>query len=190
MSLVQVLVYGAPAHGDALGLEVITLTSHISRFTLRLGKDYKRKLSHDGRHVITPGLEGYHDKRWESLHQVAAVESLRTVVAGYYDSMNRFSGYVAYMPRWNVFKSGKVTINFGIGPTLIFRETWNRIPAYRDDGYYQESSGLLSGYQYKFIPGGDVNLHYTLDARREAVWSIIPGYPYVLTHAFGLRWRY
>ncbi len=104
--------------------------------------------------------------------------------------MNQFSGYLGFMPRWFIFNIKKVSMNFGVGPTLIFRESWNTIPRYRDDGYYHESDDFLPGYQYKFILGGDVNFHYEIDKQLELVWSVIPGFPYVVTHAFGMRWSF
>ena len=189
--LLMLMLCGQPINGnaDAIGMEIITLTSHISDSTIQLGEDYHRKLSDDGRHLITPGVELYYDNQIPYRSTYAYIDSLRAVAAGYYDSMNHFSGYIAYMPRWIIFKFKKTSLNFGIGPTLIFRESWKTIPQYRDDGYYQESENFLPGYQYKFILGGDINIHYEINNRLEAVWSIIPGLPYVITHAFGVRWK-
>jgi len=175
-----------PVFSDAIGLEILTLTSHVSRYTIQLGKQYHRKLSSDGRHVLTPGIEAYYDK--QSDNAFASVNSLRFVIAGYFDSMNHFSGYFAFTPRWAFFKQKNLNLNVGLGPTLIFRESWNSIPEYRDDGYYHESKVFSSTYQYKLILGGDINIHYRLNGKTEFVWSIIPGLPYVVTHAFGLRW--
>ena len=141
-------------------------------------------------HLITPGIELYYDHHIPYRSRYVYVDSLRAVIAGYFDSMNHFSGYIAFTPRWIIFAINKISLNFGAGPTLIFRESWNTIPQYRDDGYYHESDHFLPGYQYKFILGGDVNFHYTINQQLDAVWSIVPGMPYVITHAFGVRWRF
>ena len=175
-----------PVFSDAIGFEIITLTSHVSHYTIQLGKQYHRKLLSDGRHVLTPGIEVYYDKQSDT--NLASINSLRFVVAGYYDSMNHFSGYFALTPRWILFKQKKMSLNLGLGPSLIFRESWNSIPDYQDDGYYHESKVFSSNYQYKLILGGDINIHYRLNRETEFVWSIIPGLPYIVTHAFGLRW--
>ncbi len=83
------LLFGVPlkASADAIGLELITLTSHVSDYTIQLGEDYQRKLSADGRHLITPGVEIYYDKQIVYRPNYLYVDSLRAVAAGYYDSM-------------------------------------------------------------------------------------------------------
>lgn len=182
-------IFPSYTNADAMGAEVITLTSHVSNYTIQLGEDYHRKLSADGRHLITPGMEFYYDWNIPYRSQFLYINSLRVVAAGYNDSMNHFSGYLAYTPRWIFLKRDNFHINFGLGPTLIFRKSWNSIEGYRDDGYYQESDKFLPGYQYKFIIGGDINLHFELNSKIDLVWSIIPGLPYVITQSFGMYWK-
>lgn len=172
------------AHADAVGAEMIFLTTHLSDETIQLGEKYRRKLSEDGRVIITPGIEIYYDK--EVKERFIYARDLRFVAAGYRDSIDHLAGYLAILPRWELFAKQRISLSFGLGPTLIFRETWNTVPEYRDDGYFQEAHG----YQYKWIVGGDLDLQYKVSDRIQVVWSIVPGIPYVITHSLGVRWSF
>jgi len=176
------------AYGDAFGVEALILTSHLSGETIQLGKEYRRKLSDDGRFIVTPGLEIYYDK--DMRPGFLKADTLRFTFGAYYDSMDHKAGYVAIKPHWNFPLHDRMGISLGLGPALIFRETWNAIPGYRDDGYFNESERFLSGYQYKVIIGGEIDLRYKLTPRLQAVWSIIPGIPYVITQSIGILWSF
>ena len=167
------------AQADALGAEVLLLTAHVSDETIQLGEQYRRKLSSNGRYVLTPGVEIYYEKPitpgfWR-------VDSVRYTLAGYSDSIDHKSGYLGITPRWEHPLRERLTLSIGLGPVLIFRETWNTVPGSRDDGYCQESDRFLKGYQYKLIVGAELDLQYQLTPRMQGVWSIIPGIPYVIT---------
>jgi len=178
----------AAACADAWGLEALLLSGHASDRSLRLGERYSRKLSSDGRFVLTPGLELYYDRMPQ--RAPLGIDVLRFTLGGYLDSMNQKSGYVAILPRWEFPLTGKIDMSFGLGPTLIFRESWKEIPGYRDDGFYNESDSFLPGYQYKPILGGDLDFRYRLAPDLEAVWSIVPAVPYVISQSLGLRWSF
>lgn len=170
---------------DDMGVKVLLLTIHVSDNTIQNGEVYKRKLTSDGRIIITPGLEVYYERDIGS--DFLQIDGLRLTVGGYFDSIDHKSGYVAIMPRWEVPLGKRSEINFGLGPALIFRETWNTVPWYQDDGKFSESDKFLPGYQYKFIPGGDVGLHYEISPRLDGVWSIVPGIPYVIAQSLGIK---
>ena len=40
----------------------------------------------------------------------------------------------------------RLTLNIGLGLMLIFRETWNTVLRYPDDGYHLESDRFLKSY--------------------------------------------
>ncbi len=173
---------------DALGVEILLLTAHVSDEAIQLGEQYRRKLSSDGRYVLTPGVEIYYEKPitpgfWR-------VDSVRYTLAGYSDSVGHQSGYMGVTVRWELPLRERLTLSIGLGPTLIFRETWNTVPGYQDDGYYQESDRFLKGYQHKLIVGAELDLQYQLTPRLQGVWSIIPGIPYVITQSLGIRWLF
>ena len=176
------------SYADDIGGKILLLTIHVSNNTIQNGEVYKRKLTSDGRVVITPGLEVYYERDVGS--NFLRVDGLRFTLGGYFDSIDHKSGYVAILPRWEVPLGERSEINFGLGPALIFRETWNTVPWYWDDGKYNESDNFLPGYQYKFILGGDLGLHYEMSPRLKGVWSIVPGIPYVITQSLGAQWSY
>jgi hypothetical protein len=170
----------------SLGAEVILLSTHLDDATYRHGHQYRRKLTDDGRVVITPGLE----LSWERPIAAApfSIDAARLVVGGYWDSIDHFAGYVAALARWDVPLTPRTRVSLGLGPALIFRETWNTISWYRDRGIYRESDWFLPGYQHKIVPGGDVDVLFRIDERWSLVWSVVPAVPYVITQSVGLRW--
>lgn len=168
--------------------KILLLTIHVSDNAIQRGEEYYRKLSADGRFVITPGLEI--DYTLNKGSDVLGIDAYRFTIGGYYDSMNHKSGYVAIMPRWKVKSGGRLEISFGLGLALIFRESWNTIPWYRDNGLYKESDKFLPGYQYRFIPCGDLSMYYKISSRLSGVWSIFPGIPYVITNSLGLQFSF
>lgn len=174
----------SPVHADAVGAEVLLFTTHVSNDTIHLGELYRRKLSEDGRFIITPGVEIYYDR--DLARSILRAQRVRLVAAVYRDSIDHLAGYLAVLPRWNLLERDLFRLDFGVGPTLIFRETWNTVPQYRDDGYFQESHG----YQYKWIMGGDLDLQYRISEGVQVVWSIVPGIPYVISQSFGVRWSF
>lgn len=176
------------ARADAVGAEVLLLTAHVASETIDLGRQYQRRLSSDGRFVITPGLEVYFDR--DLGDAPLGLDVLRLSLAGYLDSVDHLAGYAAILPRWEFTLKKKLRLSFGVGPTLIFREDWNSVPGYRDDGFYNTSDRFLPGYQYKLIIGGDLDVQYQLTPRLQGVWSIVPGIPYVITQSLGLRWGF
>ena len=175
------------SYADDLGVKVLLLTIHVSDNAIQNGEVYKRKLTSDGRIIITPGVEVYYERDLGS--DFLQIDGLRFTVGGYFDSIDHKAGYVAIMPRWEIPLRGKSEINLGLGPALIFRETWNTVPWYRDDGKFNESDKFIPGYQYKFIPGGDVGLHYEISPTVQGIWSVVPGLPYIITQSLGVEWR-
>ncbi len=77
-----------------------------------------------------------------------------------------------------------IALDAGVG--FSFRRDWNGLPGYVDDGFWEKSHG----WQYKWLPAGELDLLYTLRPGVQGVWSVIPGVPYIMVHAVGLRWRY
>lgn len=186
--LIILSLFPGSAHADALGAEVLLLTAHVSKETIRLGEQYKRKLSPDGRFVFTPGMELYYDRTVTS--GLLRLDTLRFVLAGYRDSVDHFSGYLGFLPRWEFDLRERLRLSLGVGPVLIFRKSWKTVPGYVDDGYYNQSDNFLPGYQYKLIIGGDIDFQYQLTPRLQAVFSIVPGVPFVITPSLGIRWSF
>ena len=167
---------------DAWGAELILLTIHLSDDTIQLGDRYKRKISSSGRAVITPGIGIYYDKALSSnfLH----ADQMQFAAAYYYDSLDHKSGILALLPRWQFALSDRLRTSVGLGPALMFRETWNTEPGYVDDGYFRERGD----YQYKTLIGANIAVQYQLTSRTEFVWTIVPAIPYVITQSLGFRW--
>ena len=170
---------------DFLGAEALVLTRHFSVKSIELGNRYPRKLDPDGTTVITPGFEINYDRPFNLPDYW--ISFLRFAIAHYYDSMNLKAGYLHFGPRFQLNLTQKIQCMFGLGPTLYFRESWNRFPDYREDGFFTESENFMQGYQHKFLPAGDFDFQYALSSEIQLVWSIIPGLPDIITNSFGFR---
>ena len=170
---------------DFLGIEFIHYTRHFSKKSVELGKDYPRKLDHDGLNVLTPGIEIYVDQEVKFMNDF--FKHIRWTFGHYLDSMNSKSGYLHFGPRFSYTIDEQFQTMFGLGPTFYFRESWNRFEGYEDDGFFQESSSFMKRYQYKFLASGDIDFHYIYSEELQIVWSVIPGLPDVINHATGIR---
>jgi hypothetical protein len=98
------------------------------------------------------------------------------------------SGFLHVGFRWNALQMGRHTINAGVGPTLMFREDWHRFEEYSDKDFFGKA--VYNGWQYRFFPvGGEVEYLFKINDKWEFQYSVIPGYPAVITSKIGLRWR-
>ncbi|MDH4246787.1 MAG: hypothetical protein OEW39_03120 [Deltaproteobacteria bacterium] len=181
----------APAEtvrADSAGVETVVLATHLISETMALGQDFPRKLDDRGRFVLMPGLEVYYDETLDSPWKGA--EEVRIALGYYRDSMDRPSGYLCIGPLWSWVLNPDLRFGFMVGPSFIYRQSWNRVPGYADDSFYKENSRFMPGYQYKFFVGGKLELRRTFRPGLEGVWSAIPGIPYVIVQNVGLRWSW
>ena len=74
---------------------------------------------------------------------------IRWTFGHYLDSAEFKSGYLHFGPRFSYTIDEQFQTMFGLGPISIFK-SWNRLEGYEDDGFFQESSSFMKGYQYKF----------------------------------------
>ena len=176
------------ALADAVGAELIILTTHVQNERDAPVERYKRKLDRKGRFVLTPGIEVYYDK--ELSEPLWKARYIRTSAGLLQDSVAHQFGYFAVMGRWILHEGDPLQISLHAGPGFIFRETWRDVPGYRADNVLQESERFLPGYEYKFLILGEVDLLYRITPNLQGVWSIFPGFPFVVIQNLGLRWSF
>jgi len=184
-ALLGLLAHTSPARAQALGWEVFTITNHVQTVRDAPPKEYVRRMDERGQNVVTPGLGLYYDFRLETPQWVFT--EIRPAFGIMQDSIAHWSGFVGVMWRWVMYGDEDFEASLQIGPGLIFRETWRRVPGYNPDNPFDESDHFMPGYEYKFLPIGDVDLLWRLSPRTQFVWSIVPGIPYVIVHSLGLR---
>lgn len=188
LALLLGMVAAREVWANATGAELVLLSMHVQTARDANPKLYQRRLDEQGQYVVTPGVELYHD--WELAQPVWAARFVRLTGAEYEDSVLHRAGYVAVTAVWTVHRAEPWEVLFMIGPGLIFRESWRNIPGYKPDNPLDESKDFLPGYEYKFLPLGSFDLLYRISPAWQAVWSIFPGIPYVITHNLGVRWTY
>ena len=185
---VLLLADPAAVQADAIGVETIVIAMHLHEETLELGERYPRRLDRRGRFILMPGLEAYYDLALED--GPLGIDHLRTTFGQYRDSMDKRSGYLAMMARWENTLTDNWDWGIYLGPMLLFRESWRDIEGYNDDRFYSESEKFMPGYQYVWYPGGKLELLYHWNSDTQAVLSLVPGLPFVLVHYAGMRWSF
>ncbi|MBL7815442.1 MAG: hypothetical protein JNL70_10535 [Saprospiraceae bacterium] len=87
-------------------------------------------------------------------------------------------------------KWGKHSINGGLGPMFLVRGDWGKFERYRrGDDFFGDR--VKNGWQYRFFPiGGEFEYLYQLNPRWQFQYSVIPGYPAVITSKIGARMRF
>ena len=144
---------------------------------------YPLKLDDQGTNVVEVGLVGKLDYRFSSDFY------LRSAVAAYKDCAFNNAGFFHLGFRGTFFKHASHSISGGLGPTLLFRRDWNRFPEYKGDEFFSDS--VYRGWQYRFIwYGGEFDYSYQINSKLQFQYSVIPGYPFVFTNTFGIRYRF
>ncbi|MBD2702873.1 hypothetical protein IC229_19660 [Spirosoma sp. BT702] len=118
----------------------------------------------------------FHKKRW----------SVKVAQGMYSDCAKLFAGHTHLGLRVNLLRSERHYLEFGFGPTFVYRETWYRFP-----DYHQET-GLLKNtnrWQWNFVwYGGEIEYDYKLNPKLDLTVNAIPGYPDFITFGLGLRY--
>ena len=147
------------------------------------GKQYPRAWDKGGYFVQQVGIETDLDYKWKPwLHA-------RATFALYKDCIDAWSGWIGLMPRLNHEFDFGLSVNFGIGPSIIWRESWwgTDYFDYNGDFFYgKENTG--EAIQWAFLwYGGNIELSWDFKNGHGIVYSLIPGYPQVFTSSIGWR---
>ncbi len=92
--------------------------------------------------------------------------------------------------RMLLLRNEKHRLYFGIGPTLIMRNSWTRFgERYKSSGYFNEDdTRMLGDIQWKFIPYGcEIEYDYRFTKRDYLSVSFTPGIPLACTFAIGWK---
>ena len=161
-------------------LQFTGLTIHPGGGAVRMVKNYPLKLDEKAYLVLNLGLAANYDV------EVSKNFFVRGAVAAFSDCAGLATGYLHVGFRWNAIKLGRHSFNLGMGPTLAVREDWHRFEDYNDGDFYGKR--VWNGMQYRlFAFGGEVEYQYQFNDKWAFQYSMIPGYPAVLTSRFGLR---
>jgi hypothetical protein len=138
------------------------------------------KLDAKGMFILNPGVAFSYD--WQARKNV-----FWRAAAGYYgDCALLNAGYLHFGFRWEALRFGRHSFNGGLGPTFFFRQDWHRFSDYKGDPIY--GNNVWQGWQYRFIPVGEVEYLFKINSRWQFQYSVVPCYPVVVNSKMGLRW--
>jgi hypothetical protein len=142
---------------------------------------FPNRLDNQGLVVLNYGaIMGYDRYVREEVLHIRAQKGL------YADCTASLAGFWHLGWRATILRAGRHSLNGGIGPTLVFRRDWNRLPGYEDDGYFRQGRG----WQYRFYwYAGELEYNCRVDARNELSVTLIPGLPELVSVGFGFRRR-
>ena len=111
---------------------------------------------------------------------------IRSLVSLYKDCADVLAGHLHIGIRREFLNIGKHSFNLGLGPTFLFRQDWHRFEQYNDDIFFGDR--VSGDYQYRFLLyGGEIEYNYQINDNIDFQYSIIPGFPSVVIHTFGIR---
>src|SRR5689334_2431323 len=170
------LIGASTARADAIGAELILLTTHLQQQRDADIARYGRRLDDEGRNVLTPGIEVSYE--WNLREPWLLAKQNRVTLGLLSDSAERRFGYIAYLARWEPYTSDTWGVGIQAGPGFICRESWRVFPEYRANNALRQSKSFLPGYEWALLPLGEVDLLYAWSNSTKLVWSVFPGIPY------------
>ena len=144
------------------------------------------KLDKNAHFVINTGLfVGYEKFLYKDLISVKFIQAALT------DCSNGFAIVTHFGVRAHLLKKGKHSVYFGIGPTLLIRDSWTRFgDAYNGSGYFNETySQRLGALQWKFIAYAfEFEYDYSFNQTNQLSVSLTPGVP--LATILSVGWKH
>ncbi|MDX5422845.1 MAG: hypothetical protein LPK07_05450 [Hymenobacteraceae bacterium] len=113
--------------------------------------------------------------------------SIRVEQGLYADCAAELAGFTHIGWRGEIFRKNRHSLNGGFGPTLVYRQDWNNIEGYQDDGYFNRRGD----WQYKFYwYGGEFEYNYELKEGTDLSVNLVPGLPELVSIGVGVRKRF
>ncbi len=145
---------------------------------------YPRKLDDAAYWVLQVG--GQADLDWY-LHRYVLLRGSVSVIR---DCEDVWSGFFHLGPRLNLPIGPKFVFRIGIGPTLVWRQTWFGVDStYHGDSFYGRDS--TGAYQSRFLwYGGNLDFEWKIRRNLSLLYSNLPGWPHVITSSIGARYSF
>ena len=181
----------APVFADSIGASFILLSVHTNPGILALREQYPRRIDAKGNYVITPGVEGYYQQQLPS--SPLKMDAMRFALGVGYDCADLKSGYVHWGGRWVFPWTEQLQLDVGLGPSLIFRESWTKRFAELvadEEGFWVESDEFIPGYQYKWLIGGNLEIQYEFATNWHAYWAVVPAINILVINSMGVKYSF
>ena len=143
------------------------------------------KIDHKAYFVLNfGGFIGYEKFVWEDFLSIKVMQGVFT------DCSGGIAGFSHLGIRGLIFERKKHRILFGIGPTMFYRQDWNRFKDYDDLGFfYRRNIPQVGNVQYKmFWYGIEFEYDYHLNNKIDFNFGFTPGAPMALTFSFGIKY--
>jgi hypothetical protein len=117
--------------------------------------------------------------------------SIKAIQGGFTDCSGGWASVTHIGVRALLFENEKHRLYFGIGPTLLVRNSWTRFgSAYKPSGYFNLADNTFAGdVQWKFIPYGcEFEYDYRWTERDHLSVGFTPGVPLACT--FSVGWKH
>ena len=116
--------------------------------------------------------------------------SIKFVQGLYGDCALQFLGYTHLGFRLRLFKINRVSVNVGIGPTFIYRQSWFRLKGYNTVEKFLKGDSF-ENWEYRFIwYGGEFECNFRVKDAWDMSLSIIPAGSDLINLSTGFRYRF
>ena len=167
-----------------LSIQWFGVTFHPGGGSVFMRDNYPLKLDSKAYLVLNIGVAASYD------HDMSKRFFLRAQVGAFMDCAWQKSAYIHVGLHFTAIKLGKHSINGGLGPMFLVREDWGKFERYRrGDDFFGDR--VKNGWQYRLFPlGGELEYLYQMNDNIAFQYSVIPGYPAVITSKFGVRMKF
>lgn len=164
-----------------LSIQWFGITYHPGGGSVFMRDNYPLRLDSKANFVLNLGVAASYDMDLSKRFFV------RTQAGALMDCAWQKSAYLHVGLHFTALKWGKHSINGGLGPMFLVREDWGKFERYRrGDDFFGDR--VKNGWQYRFFPiGGEFEYLYQINKKFQFQYSVIPGYPAVITSKIGVR---
>lgn len=172
-----VVAQGNAALKNAVTVKFFGLSGHLKQ--AKNPSLFPNRLDDKGIFVLNlGGIVGYERFVWRDRISIRLEQGL------YADCAAELAGFTHLGWRGVILKKGRHSVNGGFGPTLVYRQDWNKMQDYEDDGYFKRNGN----WQYKFYwYGGEFEYNYMLKQGTELSINMVPGLPELISVGVGVR---
>jgi hypothetical protein len=165
-----------------LAVQYMGLTYHPGGGAVKMVQYYPLKFDKKANFVLNIGAVVKYD------YDLSDKWFLRSAVSYLKDCAYQDAGFAYVGINYKVMTRGRHSIQVGVGPVFTVREDWHKFDGYRDTDIYGKR--VWKGMQYRLVPlGGEIEYKYKINENVDFLYSVIPGYPAVITSMFGFRWK-
>ena len=95
-------------------------------------------------------------------------------------------GHFGFRFEWE--PSPPVALRIGIGPSFLWRESWlGVVKRYHADGFFGRPAPGDRFQSAWILYGGNVEAEWKIRPGLGLLYSVVPGFPFVITSSLGLR---